>query len=176
MLRGGILKYFFYLKFHKHLCNPAVEIPVRGTRAQIFRLWYKTWASCQIRKIAGCACAGMPGTSSRHRLQRKPLVSNHGMHHGTRVTHLPWCVSGSLTSGRENVPGIPGACATRKFTYLARGLWFLPLSELIPWFSIAGMPSLFPLLTVVQVSLPGLWCFPSLDSWHTMPEYPWMKS
>ena len=34
------------------------------------------------------------------------------MHHGTCVTHVPWCMSGSLTRGDgENVPGIPGACA-----------------------------------------------------------------
>ena len=60
----------------------------------------------------------------RHRLQRKPLVSDPGMHHGTCVTHVPWCMSGSLFSGGgENVPGIPGACATRNFTYLARGPW-----------------------------------------------------
>ena len=59
----------------------------------------------------------------RHRLQRKPLVSDPGMHHGTCVTHVPWCMSGSLTrGGGENVPGIPGAwCATRNFTYLVRG-------------------------------------------------------
>ena len=57
-----------------------------------------------------------------HRLQRKPLVSDPGMHHDTCVTHVPWCISGSLThSGGENVPGIPGACATRNFTYLVRG-------------------------------------------------------
>ena len=57
-----------------------------------------------------------------HRLQRKPLVSDPGMHHGTCVTHVPWRMSGSLTrSGGENVPGIPGACATRNFMYLARG-------------------------------------------------------
>ena len=37
------------------------------------------------------------------------------MHHGTCVT---------LTrGGGENIPGIPGACAIRKFTYLARGPW-----------------------------------------------------
>ena len=60
----------------------------------------------------------------RHRLQRKLLVSDPGMHHGTCVTHVPWCMSGSLTrGGGENVPGIPDACATRNFTYLARGLW-----------------------------------------------------
>ena len=49
------------------------------------------------------------------------------MHHGTCVTHVPWCMPGSLTSGfplesavRENVPGIPGACATRNVTYLVK--------------------------------------------------------
>ena len=44
------------------------------------------------------------------------------MHHGTCVTHVPWCMSGSLTlGGGENVPGIPGACATPNFAFLARG-------------------------------------------------------
>ena len=57
----------------------------------------------------------------RHRLRRKPLVSDPGMHHVTCVTHVPWCMSGSLTrGGGENVPGIPGACAIHNFTYLAR--------------------------------------------------------
>ena len=47
-----------------------------------------------------------------HRLQRKPLVSDPCMHHGTCATHVPWCMSGSLTcGGGENVPCIPGACA-----------------------------------------------------------------
>ena len=58
----------------------------------------------------------------RHRLQRKPLISDPDMHHLTCVTHVPWCMSGSLTrGGGEDVPGIPGACATRYFTYLVRG-------------------------------------------------------
>ena len=85
-------------------------------------VWVYTWASYQIRKIAGCTCAGNAGdVFTRGRLQRKPLVSDPGMHQGTCVTHVPWCMSGSLTRvGGENVPGIPGACATRKFTYLAR--------------------------------------------------------
>ena len=59
----------------------------------------------------------------RHLLQRKPLVNDPGMHHGTCVTHVPWCMSGSLTrGGGENVPGISGACATRHFRYLIRCL------------------------------------------------------
>ena len=71
------------------------------------------WASYQIRKIAGCACAGNAGNVfPRRRFQRKLLVSDPGMHHGTCVTHVPWCMSGSLTCGDgENVPGIPSACA-----------------------------------------------------------------
>ena len=64
----------------------------------------------------------------RHRLQRKPLVSDPGMHHGTSVTHVPWCILGSLIrGGGENIPGIPDACATPNFAYLVRG----PLAELI---------------------------------------------
>ena len=72
-----------------------------------------TWASYQIRKIARCACVGNAGNVfPRRRFQRKPIVSDPGMHHGTCVTHVPWCMSGSLTCGdRKNVPGIPGACA-----------------------------------------------------------------
>ena len=58
----------------------------------------------------------------RHRLQRKSLVSDLGMHHDTCVTHVPWCMSRPLTrGGGENGPGIPGTGATHNFTYLARG-------------------------------------------------------
>ena len=60
----------------------------------------------------------------RHRQQRKPLVSDPDMHHGTCVTHVPWCISGSLArGGREKVSGIPRACATRNVMHLARGPW-----------------------------------------------------
>ena len=67
---------------------------------------------------------GIPGTFSP-----PPRVSDPDMHHGTCVTHVPWCMLGSLTSGFlwsrwwASVPGIPSACATRNFTYLVRGPW-----------------------------------------------------
>ena len=65
---------------------------------------------------------GMPGTFSLPSQVRDP-----DMHHGTCVTHVPSCMMGSLSievGSGENVPGIPGACATRNFTYLVRGpLW-----------------------------------------------------
>ena len=66
---------------------------------------------------------GIPGTFSP---SSWVTVSNPDMHHGTCVTHVPRCKPGSLTSsflwsrGGENVPGIPGACASSNFTYLVR--------------------------------------------------------
>ena len=64
----------------------------------------------------------------RHRLQRKPLVSDPDKQHGTCVTHVPWCMSGSLTrGGGEHVPGIRSACVTVNSTYLWRGpFWCRP--------------------------------------------------
>ena len=64
------------------------------------------WVSYQIRNIADCACAGNAGNVfPRRRLQRKPLVSDPAMHHVTCVTHVPWCMSGSLDpSGGETFP------------------------------------------------------------------------
>ena len=55
------------------------------------------WAHYQICKITGCACAGKAGNV---------------VHVG--IANLWW---------RGKVPGIPGACVTRKFTYLARDPW-----------------------------------------------------
>ena len=85
------------------------------------------WVSYQLRKIAGYACvrnAGNDFSATRHRLQKKPLVSDPYTHHSTCVTHVPQCMSGSLTrDGGENVPGIPGACPNRNFMYLIRGPW-----------------------------------------------------
>ena len=70
-------------------------------------------------KLRVAHALGMPGTFSP-----PPQVSDLDMIHGTCVTHVPWCMPGSLTNGfggGENVPGIPGACATRNFAYLVRG-------------------------------------------------------
>ena len=91
-------------------------------------------------KIAGITMGLLPDTHNcglsmrrecrehfpRHRFQRKPLVSDPTMHHGTCITHVPWCMSGSLPhGGGENFPGIPGACATHNFTYLTRDPWLV---------------------------------------------------
>ena len=58
----------------------------------------------------------------RHRLQRKPLVSDPGMRHGTCVPHVRWCMSGSLNPRwQEKRSRHSRVCANRNFTYLVRG-------------------------------------------------------
>ena len=66
----------------------------------------------------------MPGTFSP-----PPWVSDPDRYHGTCVVHVQWRMPGPLTSGflnlwRVNVPRIPGACATRNFTYQIRSPWW----------------------------------------------------
>ena len=53
-----------------------------------------SWTSWQISTIVGAYAPGMPGTFSS-----PPRVSDPDMHHGTCVTHVPWCMPGSLTNG-----------------------------------------------------------------------------
>ena len=66
---------------------------------------------------------GMPG-----RFSSPPRVGDPDMHHGTCVKQVPSREDRLLAvpfevSGEENVLGIPGACATHNFTYLAKGPW-----------------------------------------------------
>ena len=87
------------------------------------------WASFEIPKIADCACAGNAGT-----FLPPPRVSDSDMHHGRCVTHVPWCMSGSLTSGFLWIPyrwKRTGACATLNFTYLVWGPWCGGISLII---------------------------------------------
>ena len=49
----------------------------------------QSWASYQIYKIAGCACAGNVGNISP-----PSRVSDPDMHHDTCVMHVQWCYRG----------------------------------------------------------------------------------
>ena len=81
-----------------------IQTDLQGSSAFCF-FELSSWASYHIRTIAGCACAGNAGNVFRR-------------------FSVPWCMSEPLTRGDgENVPGIPGACTTRNFTYLVRGPW-----------------------------------------------------
>ena len=53
-----------------------------------------SWASYQIHKLRVAHASEMRGKFSP-----PPLVCDPDMHHGTRVTHVPWCKPGSLTNG-----------------------------------------------------------------------------
>ena len=58
---------------------------------------YHTWINGPLTRYVKLRVAhapGMPGTFSL-----PPRVSNPDMHHGTYVTHVPWCMPGSLTGG-----------------------------------------------------------------------------
>ena len=84
-------------------------------------------------KLGVVHAPGMPGT-----LSRPSRVSDPDMHHGTCVTHVPWCLPGLLTiansfdiGGGENVSGIPSACTTRNVTYLVRAPYDRPATEVI---------------------------------------------
>ena len=90
----------------------------------------------------------------RRRLQMNPPVSDPCMHHGTCVTYVPRCIQGSLTcDGGENVSGIPAACATHNFAYLARGQWTVN----------CGTLQTAPLSLIVKCMAPyknqRRWCF-----------------
>ena len=64
-------------------------------------------------------------------------------------------MSGSLTNGGgENVPGIPGACATRNFTYLARG----------PWTLLSGKTMNMPTHLLIQDHHLRDWCLTKFES------------
>ena len=69
----------------------ARSIENRCMVMQIIKLVYYTWASYQIRNIAGCACTGNARGVFPH-------LCNPDMYQGTCVTHVLWCMQGSLTS------------------------------------------------------------------------------
>ena len=82
--------------------------------------WTCIWWNCNISpgcinglltryvKLCVLHALGMAGTFFPPPTARKPLVSDPGMHHCTCVTHVPWCMSRSLTrGGGETFPAFP---------------------------------------------------------------------
>ena len=137
---------FLYFNSHKDRCSPVrfddknidtllacnmhafafyiATVPVFSVNMMHSKsgIHLQSWPPYQIRYIARCACAEGAGTFSPPPTPKKPLLSDLDIHHGTCVSHVPWCMSGSRTrGGGMNVPGIPSACSTRSCTYLARG-------------------------------------------------------
>ena len=71
-------------------------------------------------KLRVAHAPGMPGKFSP-----PPQISDSDMHHGTCVTHVPWCMPGSLTSGFPwNRCGENGAWATRNLPIWQEAHWW----------------------------------------------------
>ena len=140
-------------------------------------------------KLRVAHAPGMPGMFPRQtRLQRKPLVSDPGIHHVMWDTHVPWCMSGSLTRG-ENVSGILSACATPTFMYLVRGSWGLggniyplvlvPVLSLRPpkttWYTTLSTIPIIDRPTFLELSFE--WCYSylplnkSFDEWRNYHQW-----
>ena len=65
---------------------------------------FRRWEWYRYTKIRVAHAPGMPGMFTPPPTSRKPLFIDPGMHHGTCMMHVPWCVSGSLTrGGGENI-------------------------------------------------------------------------
>ena len=110
----NLLTSMIHIQKNKALRNPCTSFR-RGNTAPCWPLNGPFIRYAKLRLVHG---PGMPGMFP----PPPPLVSDPGMHHGTCVTDVPWCMSKSHTHvGGENVPGIPGACATRNCSYLVRG-------------------------------------------------------
>ena len=84
-------------------------------------------------QICGCACAGNAGNVF-------PVTAGKRSRHASRhVRHARAVMHAGIANQRfplksaagENVPGIPGACATCNFTYLVRGPWRWALGEIL---------------------------------------------
>ena len=88
---------------------------------------YPTWASCQIHKIAGCACAGNAGdVFPATDFKRKPLFIDHGLHHARALIHVGIANSRWLWKRSRH-------SATRKFTYLVRGQSLIHFNTNASW-------------------------------------------
>ena len=63
----------------------------------------------------------------RRRLHGKPLVSDPGRHHDTCVTHVPWCMPGSLTrgGGKKPFPAFPAHAQTALLRIWQEAHWDL---------------------------------------------------
>ena len=126
-----------------------------------------SWVSCQIRRIEVCACAGnvgivFPATAgkrSRH-ASRHALDARAVMHVGIVNSRFPL-----KSVAEENVPGIPGACASRNFTYVVRG----PYADGTLWRNDMGTISSYLCRESDTNSQKGeLWCFIYHQTWQAV--------
>ena len=120
----------------------------------------------------GCACARNAGNvfpvtageRSRHasRHVRHVLDARAVMHAGIINYRFPL-----KSAAGENVPGIPGACATCNFTYLVRGPWNIWIHQL-PRENVSTMSSAIVGHNIcsVDILLTFIYFYANVMSWH----------
>ena len=106
------------------ICGVTYDLRCLSLMWQQYNAVSGCWHHGPLTRLRVTHAPGMPRTFS------PPLwISDFDMYHATCITHVPWCMPGSLTSSflwsrlRGNIPSIHNACATHNFTYLARGPW-----------------------------------------------------
>ena len=114
--------------------------------------WFLSWASCQIRKNAGCTCAGNTGNVSpfHHRLAIPTCIAASMWRTCRDVFRDRKRVVSFEAGGGENVPGIPGACANHNLTYLVTSPWGRIPAPFLCWEMIENAYILFCFLKLVQ--------------------------
>ena len=102
----GELMLFFYSRVAAFGCLGSVQILHLGLRLLQHEGTKRPDGSTHRIRSVECdkysdqdCCCVVHGLLPRHQHQRKPQVSNPGMHHGTCVTRVPWCMLVSLTRG-----------------------------------------------------------------------------
>ena len=119
VMRNSLLKFCIYQIHYGHQSSWSRDRPPCSPSA------FFTRTSYQIRKIVGFA-PGMVVTFPRHRGIAIPTCTTASASR-TCCDACRDCkrVVSFEFGGRENAPGIPGACETRKFRCLVRGPWVL---------------------------------------------------
>ena len=76
-------------------------------------------------QICGCACAGNAGNVFPVTAGKRSRHASRHVRHARAVMHVGIANQRFplKSAAGENVPGIPGACATCNFPYLVRGPW-----------------------------------------------------
>ena len=107
----------------------------------------------------------------RHRIQRKQIVSDSGMHRGTCVTHVPWWMSGLLTSNQRiwQEAHVTVRCIVNRLLYISAVYWDVCKIRLYISYPPSPTPTHHPVIghidsldrnksTHQKTSLSQYWC------------------
>ena len=94
-----------------------------------FRSWRFIMGLLPDTQICGCACAGNAGNVFPVTAGKRSRHASRHVRHARAVMHVGIANQRFplKSAAGENVPGIPGACATCNYPYLVRGPWILTL-------------------------------------------------